>query len=196
MIVIASTVTSFRDRTKHGFESSDRSDAAQNREILLKHMDEIINRAKSKSAENVDKSSAFFQLLQIKEDDITESELKYGLLLLLFASYDTTAASICNLVYNMHRHPRETQILSEAVNALDRDENGRFRFDELMDCAYLDGFAKESMRMVPAVCSRCSDCISHRSRFILFWLSRFYRFQRGCSLTATLMDITSRKGIL
>eukprot|EP01084_Bolivina_argentea_P009948 18564_1 len=123
-------------------------DALISKEILLNYIDDIIERAKQQLIENnLDKNSVIYQLLQLNENDISRKELREAMLLLLWASHDTTASSINNAVYALHNYPKHAEILSDELESM----NDTFSYNDLKQCEYLDGFVRESMRFLPNI---------------------------------------------
>ena len=62
-----------------------------------------------------------------------------------------TAGSTNNVLYAMHKYPMTQFKLSEVLDGLNKDKNGKFEYDDLMQSEYLDAFVKETMRLTPGL---------------------------------------------
>ena len=105
----------------------------------------------------------------IENNAIFDNNGEYGsynkmesVLQLLQASHDTTATSMSNLVYCMHRHPQETDNMRKViVNHPELgDPESVFSMEMLNSCDELDHFVNESQRMysiVPLISRRVFD---------------------------------------
>ena len=93
----------------------------------------------------------------IENDAVFDNDGKYGLydkvdaiIGYIFASYDSSATSLNNLVYAMYKHPKETNIVKNSIinNPILSNKNTIFSIDLLKNnCNELECFIDESLRM-------------------------------------------------
>ena len=67
---------------------------------------------------------------------------------LAFAAYDTSATSTSNLLYSMHKHPEETDVVRKAIMTHPQlsDKSTRLTMDMMKSCNELQCFVNESQR--------------------------------------------------
>eukprot|EP01084_Bolivina_argentea_P131846 232665_1 len=131
-------------------ENENNPDTLFGKAMIAKHnFEELIEKIWKKGIEeynsnNLDTNSTIYGLIHSKV--LAEDEIGNVMLTIVFASYETAASSVCNLVYNMYKYKDEKERLRERIKDLNINN-----FDDIMNNPYLDSFIKESLRILPTV---------------------------------------------
>ena len=114
------------------------------RQILLNDIENMINKCMDLYNENkLDRKSIIYQMIdgKIFEDMV---EFKDNILVLTFAGFDTTASTICNLLYCLDQFG-DNQFILDLKDELLTNE---IDFDFMMNNEKLDSFVKETDRLI------------------------------------------------
>ena len=107
-----------------------------------------------------DKGDLLSMLLLSETEDgqhMTPREVRDEAVTLFLAGNDTTSAALTWIFYLLSQHPDVVQKIREEVDTIAPD--GRIRFEQLRQFAYLDSVIKEAQRIYPAAWGFSRECI-------------------------------------
>ncbi|XP_044266775.1 probable cytochrome P450 4d14 [Tribolium madens] len=119
--------------------------------ILHTFTSNVIEKRKAERSEENPTKLAFLDLL-LKGEMLTDQELQEEVDTFMFEGHDTTASSICFVLYCLANHPQvQGKVLREQIELFGDAKAPIVTYQELQKMKYLEQVIKETLRLYPAV---------------------------------------------